>query len=725
MLNSARAGDSVEYGPDRFFARKTSMNPKAMRVLLIGDDDADARAIREALVTDEDGSFAVERAARLSEGLERLGRKGIAAVLLDLHLSDCQGIATFDQVHAAVPHVPILIIGSPDDHEAGRHAVARGAKDFLQSAHLDRYSLPRILRHVAERQAAEEALFFEQQRAEVTLGAIGDAVLTIDASGHVSYLNPVAERMTGWPHEEALGRPLDDIFQLIDSSTREPVPNPLEAAVQLDATVDLSPNCLLVRRDGVEAAIEDSASPIHDRAGQVIGAVMVFREASVARTLSRQATHRAEYDFLTDLPNRALLHDRLTQAIALARRHGHRIAVLFLDLDRFKHVNDSLGHAIGDALLESVAGRLATCVRSSDTVSRQGGDEFVVLLSEIEHKEDAAASAERIIAALIAPHDAAHHHLHVTATIGISTYPDDGTDAETLIKCADTAMCHGKERGRNAYQFFDRAMHARAVERQWIEAGLHHALARQEFVLHYQPKIDLATGAVMGAEALIRWVHPERGLMFPIHFVPIAEDCGLIVPIGRWVVGEACRQARAWIDEGRQAIPVAVNVSALEFRDPLFVSNVRTLLNDAGLDARYLELELTESSLMQHAESTSVALHALRTMGVQVAIDDFGTGYSSLSYLRQFPIDALKVDQSFVHEITVDPAGTFIVCAVISMGRSLGHRVIAEGVETREQLAFLQTQECAEGQGYFFSRPLPPDQFIKLMETGMANRLLQ
>jgi diguanylate cyclase (GGDEF)-like protein len=457
----------------------------------------------------------------------------------------------------------------------------------------------------------------------------------------------------------------------------------------------------------------------------VIGAVIVFKDVSKARAMSLQAVYLAQHDFLTDLPNRMLLNDRLTQAIAMARRHGQRLAVLFLDLDRFKHVNDSLGHVIGDTLLQSVARRLVTCVRSSDTVSRQGSDEFVVLLSEIEHADDAAAHAQKIIAALVAPHDVAHHQLHVTATIGISIYPDDGPDAETLVKCADTAMYQAKEGGRNNYQFFERDMNARAVERQSIEAGLHRALDRGEFVLYYQPTIDLEAGGMTGAEALVRWVHPERGLMLPKDFVPIAEDCGLIVPIGQWVLREACRQARAWIDEGRPPMAVAVNISGVEFRDPRFLENVRTVLNDSGLDARYLHLELTESSLVRHTESTALALQALKDMGVQVAIDDFGTGYSSLSYLRQFPISVLKIDQSFVHEISADPVGTSIVCAVISMGRSLGYRVIAEGVETGEQLAFLRAQRCGEGQGDYFSRPLVAEQFVGLLGADLPGLVLQ
>jgi diguanylate cyclase (GGDEF)-like protein/PAS domain S-box-containing protein len=707
---------------------KTAARPSiaARRILLIGHGPSDGRSVRAALADDtRDGSFIVECAPRLVDGLERLRGNGIAAVLLDLRLPDSEGIAAFEEIRRTSPYVPVLVIGSPADEDVAKQALERGAQDHLHRHRLDKDTLPRALKRVIERHAADEALFFEQQRANVTLNSIGDAVLSTDRSGTVTYLNPVAERMTGWPHQEALGRPLADIFQIIDGTTREPARNPMDQAMQLDGIVGLTPNCLLIRRDGVETAIEDSASPIHDRAEHVIGAVIVFHDVSAARALSLQAIHLSQHDFLTDLPNRMLLNDRLTQAIGLARRHGHHLAVLFLDLDRFKHVNDSLGHGMGDMLLQSVARRLVTCVRSSDTVSRQGGDEFVVLLSEIEHADDAAATAQKIIAALVAPHDVAHHQLHVTVTIGISIYPADGPDAETLIKCADTAMYHAKDRGRNTFQFFEREMNARAVERQWIEAGLHRALARREFTLHYQPKIDLETGATTGAEALIRWVHPKRGLLFPKDFVPIAEDCGLIVPIGQWVLREACRQARAWIDEGRRPMAVAVNISAVEFRDPRFLENVRTVLRDSRLDPRYLELELTESSLLQHADSTALALQALKDMGVQVAIDDFGTGYSSLSYLRQFPTSVLKIDQSFVHEISADPVGTSIVCAVISMGRSLGHRVIAEGVETEEQLAFLQAQYCGEGQGYYFSRPLAAEQFARLPAIGRPGLVLQ
>jgi diguanylate cyclase (GGDEF)-like protein len=426
-------------------------------------------------------------------------------------------------------------------------------------------------------------------------------------------------------------------------------------------------------------------------------------------------SHAAYHDALTDLPNRLLLSDRIARTIELARRHKRQLAVLFMDVDQFKRINDSLGHQVGDELLRSVAEQLRRCVRSSDTVSRQGGDEFVILLSEIDEATHAIVSVRKILAAIAEPHHIAGHELHITTSIGVSLYPDDGHDAETLLRNADSAMYHAKERGPGRFQFFQADMNLRAIERQLLEHELRRALDRHEFILHYQPKIDLATGVMLGAEALIRWRHPKRGLLPPIQFVPIAEDTGLIVPIGQWVLREACRQARAWQDAGLRLMPVAVNVSAIEFRSPGFLEGVRRSLEDARLESRYLELELTESVLMAHAESSVPLLSRLKELGVQLALDDFGTGYSSLSYLKEFPIDALKVDESFIRGISDDLRGAPIVLAIISMGKSLHHRVIAEGVETAEQLAFLQAQGCVEGQGFYFSRPLAAEQFATLL----------
>ncbi|WP_340121209.1 GGDEF/EAL domain-containing response regulator [Methylobacter svalbardensis] len=440
-----------------------------------------------------------------------------------------------------------------------------------------------------------------------------------------------------------------------------------------------------------------------------------------------QMVHLAQHDALTDLPNRLLLNDRLAQATALADRHGKQLAVMFLDLDRFKLINDSLGHTVGDQLLQSVAERLMAGVRNSDTVCRQGGDEFVILLADVEHAEDAALSAQKILDALTVPHLIDQLELHVSVSIGISIYPDDGQDADTLIKNADTAMYHAKESGRNNYQFFEQDMNVLAVERHFIESGLRLALERQEFILHYQPKINLETGTISGVEALVRWQHPLRGLIMPEQFVWIAEDCGLIVLLGTWVLSEACRQAQAWQDAGLPPVPVAVNISAVQFRHKDFLGSLTGILKDTGLAPSYLELELTESVLMHDADSTASVLEALKALGLRLAIDDFGTGYSSLSYLKRFPIDTLKIDQSFMRDIThatTDSDDASIVAAVVSMGKSLNQRVIAEGVETREQLAFLQAQGCGEGQGFYFSQPLSSEELVELLRTGISSAIL-
>ncbi|MGB6429695.1 MAG: EAL domain-containing protein [Candidatus Acidiferrales bacterium] len=445
----------------------------------------------------------------------------------------------------------------------------------------------------------------------------------------------------------------------------------------------------------------------------------VAERTEALRASEAHLSYSAQHDFLTGLPNRMLLNDRVNQATVFAPRLNKKIAVLFLDLDGFKHINDSLGHAIGDKLLQSIAKRLVNCVRATDTVSRQGGDEFVVLLSEMAHQEDAAITARRMLHEVAEAHSIDEHELHVTASIGVSVYPDDGRDAETLIKNADTAMYQAKENGRQGYQFFKPAMNVRAVARQSIEESLRRALERQEFSLVYQPKVNLRSGEITGAEALLRWTHPERGAISPAKFIPVAEDSGLILAIDKWVLREACAQTRAWIDAGLPPISMAVNVSAMEFRNEKFLEGIFAILKESGLDPRFLELELTESVLMKRPASTESILKALRATGVQLAVDDFGTGYSSLSYLRKFSMDSLKIDRSFVWQITNAPDETSIVTAMISMGRSLNLRVVAEGVETQEEVAFLQARQCDEAQGFYFSRAVPAELFAKLLANGI------
>ena len=460
-----------------------------------------------------------------------------------------------------------------------------------------------------------------------------------------------------------------------------------------------------------------SISTVKDDKGTVTNYIAIFNDITRRKESEQQIQFLAHYDALTKLPNRTLFGDRIQQALAAAKRSDKKVALLFLDLDRFKSINDSLGHLAGDLLLQSVANRLKSCVREMDTVCRQGGDEFMVLLTEIDKAEDAAHIAMKIVNAMSNAHLVEDTRLIVTFSIGISIYPDDAVDSQLMIKNADAAMYHAKEKGRNNYQFFTPDMNAEASERMVLESDLRHAVQQNEFVLHYQPQIDNNNGKIIGMEALIRWQQPDKGLISPAKFIPIAEYCGLINSIGEWVLKTACNQNKKWQDEGLLKVPVAVNISALQFHQKNFKESIAHALSESGLEPRYLELEITEGVTVKDIESTVRLLNELKLMGVLISIDDFGTGYSSLSYLKRFPIDKLKVDQSFVRDISTDADDAAIVQTIISMGHGLRLKVIAEGVETAEQLAFLKERQCDEIQGYYFSKPLTADDFSKYVKS--------
>jgi diguanylate cyclase (GGDEF)-like protein/PAS domain S-box-containing protein len=709
--------------PQQSHTERPSKKP-IKTLLLIEDDDGDARLLLEMF--NEQGLHNTElmHVRCMREAEAHLEEHAVDIILLDLGLADAQGLATVQRAHAAAPRVPLVVVTGLDDESMAIQALQEGAQDYLVKGQIEARGLLRALRHAVERNIMEEALFVEKERAQVTLNCIGDAVACTDSLGNVSFLNAAAEKMIGWSWQETAGRPMSEILHIMDAAGHKTIPNPMAVGAGQSRCLPLPSNCLLIRRDGFEISIEASVAPIHDRKGEATGAVIIFRDVSAARAMALQMAHSARHDFLTGLPNRMLLKDRVSQAISLAQRHTKSVAILFLDLDGFKRINDSLGHSIGDKLLQSVAKRLVNCVRGADTVSRQGGDEFVVLLSEVERPGDTAITARKMLQAVAEAHSVEQQDLHVTTSIGVSVFPDDGLDAETLIKNADTAMYQAKENGRRGYQFFKPAMNVRAVERQFIEEGLRCALDRQEFVLHYQPKINLKTGVISGVEALIRWTHPIRGPLTPAQFIPIAEECGLILPIGNWVLREACRQARAWVDAGLPLTSIAVNISAMEFRDAGFLQGVFAVLTDTGLDPSFLELELTEGVLMNRVEATAPILKTLKERRVHLAVDDFGTGYSSLSHLRKFPVDALKIDQSFIRQIITAPEEAVLVNAMVRMGRSLKLRVVAEGVETQEELAFLQAHQCNEAQGYYFSQPVPSQQLTRLLETGLSEILL-
>jgi diguanylate cyclase (GGDEF)-like protein/PAS domain S-box-containing protein len=695
-------------------------------VLLITRDRNLTNRLTKSLSDFAGDALTIESVDRVSEATRRIKKNdGVDAVIMDWDLPGTRGFESLLVLLGAAPQLPIIILGDDPNLLQQMNLVEHGAQDYLLKRRLDADTLMGMVHSAIARKSREGILFCDKERAQVTLNSIGDAVLSTDGDWRITFLNPVAETLIGWTYAEASGRQLTDVFQVINATTRERIVPCLEFEVGKGRTVILPPNCVLVRRDGHESPIEDSAAPIHDRSGRVAGLVVVFHDVSEAQAMAQRMTHLAEHDILTSLPNRGLLDDRLEQGIALAQRHGRRLAVLFIDLDHFKHINDSLGHLIGDQLLRAVALRITPCVRSSDTVSRQGGDEFIVLLSEISHAEDAALIADKIRLAVLEPYTIASHLLHLTASIGVSVYPEDGADPECLIQCADTAMYHAKENGRNRSQFFKDEMTFRAAERQIIREDLRHALNRGEFSLEYQPKVNLVSGAITGVEALIRWRHPSRGVLPPLEFIQIAEDCGLIVQIGQWALRAACLQAQTWRATGIPFGTMAVNISAVEFRNDRFFEDVCGILEYTGLEPRYLELELTETAVMRNFDATSDVLQSLSAMGIRIAVDDFGTGYSNLSYLKRFPINTLKLDKSFVHDIPANADIATIVRSVIHMGQSLHLQVVAEGVENAEQLKVLQEYNCAEGQGYYFSKPLHPSECQALISVAERHSVWQ
>jgi len=714
-------------GTELKIGKPTSIKEFGDCVLLIGSAAADAARILSELGSAAADGFRVEWVTNIDIGIERLRAGGIGAVVLDLSERGSNGVEEFDRIFQAAPHVPILILSDADVEEMAKTAIRRGARGYLVKEQADGYRLSRTVREMMDRHLPED-IAGENDSARKMLDAIEEAVLRTDVHGNVKYMNRAGEAVTGWKREEAYGRPVAEVLKLVERGTEAgeivPVTAKQEAKVVLEMA-ETCVNCVLVRRDGRELGVDCKVTLVRDEDENVTGRVVAFRDVSMARATAVQMSHLAQHDPLTNLPNRVLFNDRLTQAISLAEREGTQLAVMFIDIDHFKKINDSLGHEVGDQILESIAGRLLACVRRSDTVSRLGGDEFVILLSQMENAADASYNARKILRAFARPHVIDNRNLDVGASIGVSTYPEDGLNAESLMIRADNAMYEAKQEGRNCYRFFRPEMHAQLVERQSLESELRCALGREEFLLHYQPKFNLKNGEITGVEALIRWRHPKRGMISPANFVPIAEECGLILPIGQWVLLEACRQAREWNNAGLGVVPVAVNVSATEFGAKDFLSGVRAALIATKVEPNNLELELTETVLMQDADIALVKMVALKAMGVRLAIDDFGTGYSSFTYLQRFPSDALKLDQSFVQQITSGTEDTTILSAMIDIGKSLKQRVIAEGVETRAQLDFLRLHECDEGQGYYFSRPVPAEQAAVLLKArGRSTRFL-
>lgn len=615
---------------------------------------------------------------------------------------------------------PAMIVTGVESDAAGAALVRDGAGDYLLADDRDPAHLARIIRHQFECRCLASAVFLGEARYQRLLESVTDYTYTViieHGRAAASRHGPGCSSVTGYASEEYE----QDPFLWLRMVHDEDRPTVLEMSSQiLEGRFPPPLEHRIFHRDGSIRWIRNTPVLHFDREGRLVSYDGLVSDITRLKQAEQRLTHVSYYDSLTDLPNRELLRDRLRQALVRARRHGRMLAVMALDLDRFKGVNETLGHVTGDRLLESVAERLVRCVREDDTVARPGGDEFLMLFADMAGPRDASIIAQKVQDAFAQGFSAGGQEYFITASLGISLYPDHGEDADTLIGNADAALSQAKAEGRNTYQFYHEARHAGTRRKLLLENSLRKAIDREEFTVHYQPMVDLASGRTTGVEALVRWQHPEQGLLPPLEFIPLAEESGLIIPLGEWILLHACRQARQWCDAGLPPLRMSVNLSMRQFTQNAVTDMVMNAINASKLDPGLLELELTESMVMNNAEATIASLRELRSIGVRLSLDDFGTGYSSLSRLKDLPLSALKLDRSFVSTITRDPSNAAISRAIICLSHNLGLRVVAEGVETTEQLEFLRGLDCDEVQGYLFSRPVPARDLLPFMDSAPA-----
>jgi diguanylate cyclase (GGDEF)-like protein/PAS domain S-box-containing protein len=697
----------------------SSGDPRVLRVLVIEDNAADAMVAQAAVTRAARGASAVLRAQSLAQGLAILRADVVHLVLLDLNLPDSRGLATLRSVRAET-RSPVIVVTAEDRPGLDDEALGEGAFEILHKGNLGAEAIARLLRLAegqrrtqdaleAREQAARRDLLDSEARYRSLTELSSEWVWEQDASLRFTYLSPgFAERSGGDP-ANVLGRRRWEFEDVVPAEgTWEQHRAVLEARLPFRDFEQIG-----VRADGTRVFALLSGIPVLDAAGCFAGYRGVGTNITVRRRAEKKLAQLARYDSATGLPNRNLVHERLEQAIAQSRRRGRGAGVLLVGLDRFKLVNDTLGHPTGDVLLAQVGRSLKDCVRREDTVGRLDGDEFAVVIADLARPDDAALVARKILHSFAAPFDLDGRETFLTASIGMAACPQDGGEAHTLLRHADVAMYRAKDASRNAYCFYSAEMGARAALKLQLDQDLRQAVERLEFELHYQPKVALATGEMTGMEALLRWRHPERGLVAPGEFVPALEDSGLIVPVGDWVVREACRQLRQWARDGRVPVPIAVNLSAKQFRRRDLDAVIGALLAAHGIAPALLELEITESSLMEDPEDAVRQLRALRQAGLRISVDDFGTGYSSLSYLTRLPLSALKIDRGFVNAAIADAQAAVIVKMVIDMAQNLRFDVVAEGIETEQHVEFLRRHGCELGQGYFYGKPMPAAQIAE------------
>ena len=754
--------------------------PKQVRILLLEDDPICAGIVTTYLAHIRWASPAVETAGTLREALARLTLEQFDLVICDLNVPDSSGIATLQAVARACDRL-IIVLTANDEPELREEALERGAYDLMRKGSLTQAALERLLRLATAQTGAVRSLRYSEARFRKTFELAASGMAHVGLDGSILRVNRRLGEILGYAESDLVGRSLREIshaepggrerrFLRKDGSTvwvdltvapvndpdgvrqydiavvediterrqaearraahtryQEAIAGFGQAALAMRDPAELTDEALRTVRRAlatdevawsagalrVPGALTDEARSFLDTAGSLLSTGLQRIESEM------RVSFLAQFDPLTGLPNRALLADRFSQMILQAGRRGCMLGVLFVDLDDFKLVNDTLGHGGGDALLKEAARRLQSAVRPGDTLARISGDEFAIVLADLARAEDAALVAQKLLERIAEPFTLAGRETFITASVGIAAYPGDGADADTLLGAADAAMYRAKQSGRNAYHFFTSEITQRTRARAQVALELRRALERGEFELVYQPKVDLVSGRPCGAEALLRWQHPERGVVLPTDFVPVLEETGLIVPVGEWVIRRACEDLRAWQASGLKVLPVAVNLSARQFREQHLDARIRGLVRGAGVDPALLELEITESQLMQDPDHAIRVMNALRDGGIRMAIDDFGTGYSSLAYLTRFPVAALKIDRSFVADALSDAADAAIVRAIIDMAHTLSFTVVAEGVETDGQAAFLRQFGCEQGQGYLFAPPMPAGEYAAFIRQPL------
>jgi len=696
-----------------------SAHPLPLRCLLV-DDNPDDRILATRALQLEFPGMQVEFVTDMDGFMRRIEIDDLDLVITDYQLRWSDGLIILRKVKAALPECPVIMFTGTGSEEIAVEAMQAGLDDYVLKAPRHYALLPMRVRSILARagqrqllQAAENALRESESRLRAIIDTEPECVKIIGADGRLQFMNASGLMMLEADSaEQVLGKKLIDMLvPEYRRSFRDLVRNVLagnKGILEFE----------IIGFKGHRRWLETHAVPLVSESDGSTSLLSITRDITERKHHEAQLLHLATHDSLTGLPNRALYTDRLEVAILEAQRHARLVAAMYLNLDRFKTINDTLGHEVGNALLQAVAERLEKRIRDDDTLARPGGDEFALVFTDIAQLDDVSELTQKILHSFKAPFRIDGHELFLTASIGIAVYPDDDLTPGGLLKNAAIALNRSKDMGGDTYQFYTAEMNAKALQHLLLDNALHHALARGELQLYYQPQVDLATGQVCGMEALLRWQHPELGMISPAEFIPLAEKTGLIVPIGEWVLRTACAQNKAWQLPDRPALPIAVNLSGRQFAQHNLAQTITQILAQTGLTPDLLELEITESTLIQDLQASIAMLHELNALGIAISIDDFGTGYSSLSYLKRFPINAIKIDQSFVRDIHTDPNDAAIVSAIIAMARSLGMKTIAEGVETTEQLTFLRSRECDLMQGYYFSRPVPAEVITQMLNEG-------